>query len=141
MSTAALAPGAEPAPAAGALQPAATAGGNFAVSFGAYATQADADDIARLFVHRDTGEILEKIADVTVGHVAVGIHRDHALDVLGDALPRNSRGIAFALPGHRERVHAHSRAQGDVEFRCAPVSNNDSLQRNVEAGVENPHGM
>ncbi|KRA52171.1 sporulation protein [Pseudoxanthomonas sp. Root65] len=39
------APGAEPAPAAGALQSAATAGGNFAVSFGAYATQADADAV------------------------------------------------------------------------------------------------
>lgn len=39
------APAAEPAPDAGALQPAATAGGNFAVSFGAYATQADADAV------------------------------------------------------------------------------------------------
>lgn len=39
------APAAEPAPAAGALQPAATAAGNFAVSFGAYATQADADAV------------------------------------------------------------------------------------------------
>ncbi len=39
------APAAEPAPAAGALQPAATAGGNFAVSFGAYASQADADAV------------------------------------------------------------------------------------------------
>jgi cell division septation protein DedD len=35
----------EPAPADGMLQPAATAGGNFAVSFGAYATQADADAV------------------------------------------------------------------------------------------------
>lgn len=39
------APAAEPAPNAGTLQPAATAGGNFAVSFGAYATQADADAV------------------------------------------------------------------------------------------------
>ena len=39
------APAAEPAPAAGTRQPAATAGGNFAVSFGAYATQADADAV------------------------------------------------------------------------------------------------
>lgn len=39
------APAAEPAPTAGTLQPAATAGGNFAVSFGAYATQADADAV------------------------------------------------------------------------------------------------
>lgn len=39
------APAAEPAPASGTLQPAATAGGNFAVSFGAYATQADADAV------------------------------------------------------------------------------------------------
>ena len=43
------APAAEPAPASGTLQPAATAGGKFAVSFGAYATQADADAVlARL---------------------------------------------------------------------------------------------
>ena len=109
------------------------------VEFRRCAAQADADDIARLFVHRDAGEILQKVADVSVSHVAVGIHRDHALDVLGDALPRDRRGIAFALPGHRERVQAHGRPQGDVEFRCAPVSNNDGLQRNVEAGVENPH--
>ncbi len=39
------APAAEPAPAEGALQPPATAGGDFAVSFGAYATQADADAV------------------------------------------------------------------------------------------------
>lgn len=39
------APAAEPAPADGVLQPAATAGGNFAVSFGAYATQSDADAV------------------------------------------------------------------------------------------------
>ncbi|MCR6628486.1 MAG: SPOR domain-containing protein [Pseudoxanthomonas sp.] len=39
------APAAEPAPASGTLQPAATAGGKFAVSFGAYATQADADAV------------------------------------------------------------------------------------------------
>jgi len=39
------APAAEPAPPAGALQPAATAGGDYAVSFGAYATQADADAV------------------------------------------------------------------------------------------------
>jgi cell division septation protein DedD len=39
------APAAEPAPASGTLQPAATAGGDFAVSFGAYATQADADAV------------------------------------------------------------------------------------------------
>lgn len=39
------APAAEPAPTTGTLQPAATAGGNFAVSFGAYATQADADAV------------------------------------------------------------------------------------------------
>jgi len=39
------APAAEPAPASGTLQPAVTAGGNFAVSFGAYATQADADAV------------------------------------------------------------------------------------------------
>ncbi len=36
---------AEPAPADGAMQPAATAAGNFAVSFGAYATQSDADAV------------------------------------------------------------------------------------------------
>ena len=39
------APAAEPAPATGTVQPAATAGGDFAVSFGAYATQADADAV------------------------------------------------------------------------------------------------
>ena len=39
------APAAEPAPTPGTRQPAATAGGNFAVSFGAYATQADADAV------------------------------------------------------------------------------------------------
>lgn len=39
------APAAEPAPASGTLLPAATAGGNFAVSFGAYATRADADTV------------------------------------------------------------------------------------------------
>ena len=39
------APAAEPAPAEGVLQPPATAGGDFAVSFGAYATQADADAV------------------------------------------------------------------------------------------------
>jgi len=39
------APAAEPAPAEGALQPPATAGGDFAVSFGAYATQADANAV------------------------------------------------------------------------------------------------
>ncbi|MBD9478272.1 SPOR domain-containing protein [Pseudoxanthomonas sp. PXM02] len=39
------APAAEPAPTTGTLQPAATAGGDFAVSFGAYATQADADAV------------------------------------------------------------------------------------------------
>lgn len=39
------APAAEPAPASGTLQAAATAGGKFAVSFGAYATQADADAV------------------------------------------------------------------------------------------------
>jgi cell division septation protein DedD len=39
------APAAEPTPAEGALQPPATAGGDFAVSFGAYATQADADAV------------------------------------------------------------------------------------------------
>ncbi|HEV7270327.1 SPOR domain-containing protein [Pseudoxanthomonas sp.] len=39
------APAAEPAPPSGTLQPAATAGGNFAVSFGAYATRADADTV------------------------------------------------------------------------------------------------
>ncbi|KRA48715.1 SPOR domain-containing protein [Pseudoxanthomonas sp. Root630] len=39
------APAAEPAPAEGALQPPTTAGGDFAVSFGAYATQADADAV------------------------------------------------------------------------------------------------
>lgn len=39
------APAAEPAPAEGALQPPATAGGDFAVSFGAYATQSDADAV------------------------------------------------------------------------------------------------
>lgn len=39
------APAAEPAPVSGTLQPAATAGGKFAVSFGAYATQADADAV------------------------------------------------------------------------------------------------
>lgn len=41
--------GSAPAPAAGAMLPASTAGGNFAVNFGAYATPADADAvIARL---------------------------------------------------------------------------------------------
>ncbi|MBD9436605.1 SPOR domain-containing protein [Pseudoxanthomonas sp. PXM03] len=39
------APAAEPLPAAGVSQSAATAAGNFAVSFGAYATQADADAV------------------------------------------------------------------------------------------------
>jgi cell division septation protein DedD len=39
------APAAETAPNSGTLQPATTAGGNFAVSFGAYATQADADAV------------------------------------------------------------------------------------------------
>jgi len=39
------APAAEPAPASGTLHAAATAGGKFAVSFGAYATQADADAV------------------------------------------------------------------------------------------------
>jgi cell division septation protein DedD len=39
------APAAEPLPAAGVPQSAATAAGNFAVSFGAYATQADADAV------------------------------------------------------------------------------------------------
>ena len=39
------APAAEPAPAEGALQPPATAGGDYAVSFGAYATQPDADAV------------------------------------------------------------------------------------------------
>nr|WP_298125279.1 SPOR domain-containing protein [uncultured Pseudoxanthomonas sp.] len=39
------APAAEPAPATGTVQSPATAGGDFAVSFGAYATQADADAV------------------------------------------------------------------------------------------------
>ncbi|WP_334180624.1 SPOR domain-containing protein [Pseudoxanthomonas sp.] len=39
------APAAEPAPADGVRQPAGTAAGNFAVSFGAYATKADADAV------------------------------------------------------------------------------------------------
>ena len=112
------------------------------IQFRRRAAQADADDIARLFVHRDTGEILQEVPDVSVGHVAVGIHGDHVLDILRGALPREGGGIALALPGHRERVHEHGRAptQGNVQFRCAAGSDNDGLRRDVESGGENPHG-